>query len=372
MPRRAACPPIRPAPSRPSAGRSGTARRACPATTTGLELHQHRSRSVDAAQLLVRQLARDGDRHRQQLRGQDGGYRNLQAQQGIDQAFLTLNFPDVLGDIGTLTWNIGTFQNRYGTMGQYDGGMYETYIFGRTHITRRDADRQPDQPRQRRQLAAHAGARRRRQIRHHPVPQQPELPDLQQRPASGIDQGPPYLADHERRLPALRGLGAPGLDVRAPRARRSRSIRRPGRSALHYLYTWTPDDNWNPINSRLVNASNAVPRALGPIQGSIAVVGGEVRFAGGVYRRRLPRVFAHRRAQHQRPRGIAGDGSLAERLQLQAELLRPDLRRPHRRLSGPAERDRDGRQHRLPVLRSASARWRATRRTGGATVPTWC
>ena len=66
---------------------------------------------------------------------QDGGYRNLQAQQGIDQAFLTLNFPDALGDYGTLTWNVGTFQNRYGTMGKYDGGMYETYIFGRTHIT---------------------------------------------------------------------------------------------------------------------------------------------------------------------------------------------------------------------------------------------
>jgi hypothetical protein len=66
---------------------------------------------------------------------QDGGYRNLQAQQGIDQAFLTLNFPDALGDFGTLTWNVGTFQNRYGTMGKYDGGMYETYIIGRTHVT---------------------------------------------------------------------------------------------------------------------------------------------------------------------------------------------------------------------------------------------
>ena len=29
----------------------------------------------------------------------DGGYRHLQAQQGIDQAFLTLNFPEVLGDL---------------------------------------------------------------------------------------------------------------------------------------------------------------------------------------------------------------------------------------------------------------------------------
>ncbi len=111
----------------------------------------------------------------------DGGYKHLQAQQGIDQAFLTMNFPDVLGDLGTLTWNIGTFQNRYGTMGKYDGGMYETYCH-RPHAHHgRDADREPDQPRQRGRLVAQPGARVRRQVRHHPVPQQPELPDLHQR-----------------------------------------------------------------------------------------------------------------------------------------------------------------------------------------------
>ena len=65
----------------------------------------------------------------------DGSYRNIQAQQGIDQAFITLNFPDVFGDYGGLVWNVGTFQNRYGTAGRYDGGMYETYLFGRTHQT---------------------------------------------------------------------------------------------------------------------------------------------------------------------------------------------------------------------------------------------
>ena len=31
-------------------------------------------------------------------------------------------------------WNIGSFQNRYGTAGKYDAGMYETYLFGRTHV----------------------------------------------------------------------------------------------------------------------------------------------------------------------------------------------------------------------------------------------
>jgi len=56
----------------------------------------------------------------------DGSYRNLQAQQGIDQVFLTLRIPDAFGDYGGLVWNIGSFPNRYGTAGKYE----------RRHVTR--------------------------------------------------------------------------------------------------------------------------------------------------------------------------------------------------------------------------------------------
>jgi hypothetical protein len=63
-----------------------------------------------------------------------GGWRELQDQLGIDRAFLTLNFPDALGDIGKLTWNAGVFSNRYGAMGKYDAGAYETYMIGRTRV----------------------------------------------------------------------------------------------------------------------------------------------------------------------------------------------------------------------------------------------
>ena len=52
---------------------------------------------------------------------------------------------------------------------------------------------------------------------------------------------------------------------------------------LHYLFTWTPDDNWDPRNSRLPNTSDAVPRYNGPIQGSMAVLGAEGKFTGGEY-----------------------------------------------------------------------------------------
>jgi len=63
-----------------------------------------------------------------------GSWRELQDQLGIDRAFLTLNFPDALGDIGKMTWNVGVFGDRYGAMGKYDGGAYDTYIIGRTRI----------------------------------------------------------------------------------------------------------------------------------------------------------------------------------------------------------------------------------------------
>ena len=63
-----------------------------------------------------------------------GGWRELQDQLGIDRAFLTLNFPDALGDPGKTTWNVGVFSDRYGAMGKYDGGAYDTYMIGRTRV----------------------------------------------------------------------------------------------------------------------------------------------------------------------------------------------------------------------------------------------
>lgn len=64
----------------------------------------------------------------------DGGWRNLQSQLGIDQAFVTLNFPRAFGKRGGLKWNVGVFGNRYGAAGRYDAGRYDTYVIGRTHI----------------------------------------------------------------------------------------------------------------------------------------------------------------------------------------------------------------------------------------------
>lgn len=63
-----------------------------------------------------------------------GGWRELQDQLGIDRAFLTLKFPEALGDLGGMAWDVGIFSNRYGAMGKYDAGQYETYLIGRTRM----------------------------------------------------------------------------------------------------------------------------------------------------------------------------------------------------------------------------------------------
>ncbi len=63
-----------------------------------------------------------------------GGWRELQDQLGIDRAFLTLKFPEALGNLGGMAWDVGVFSNFYGALGKYDGGEYQTYLFGRTRL----------------------------------------------------------------------------------------------------------------------------------------------------------------------------------------------------------------------------------------------
>ena len=212
----------------------------------------------------------------------DGGYRNLQAQQGIDQAFLTLNFPEALGDYGTLIWNIGTFQNRYGMMGKYDGGMYETYLFGRTHVSGEtltanltNLDKAGNWA-----ITLEHGLGAKYDIipflnnQYYQVFTNPAPP-----PST---MGSTYLADRDAEYLPYAG-SVPQGSTFIHHAHIGAKYQKTWTLGAHYLYTWTPDDNWHPINSRLDNAGNAVPRARGPIQGSLAVVGAEARFSGGVY-----------------------------------------------------------------------------------------
>lgn len=64
----------------------------------------------------------------------DASYASSQAQLGINESFLTLNYSDLFGPRGGVVWNVGAFSNRYGAAGRYSAGKYETYLFGATHV----------------------------------------------------------------------------------------------------------------------------------------------------------------------------------------------------------------------------------------------
>ena len=63
----------------------------------------------------------------------DSGYRRLESNLGINEAFLSLTYPEFIDEDARLTVIAGAYTNRYGAAGRYDAGRYETYLFGRTH-----------------------------------------------------------------------------------------------------------------------------------------------------------------------------------------------------------------------------------------------
>ena len=67
----------------------------------------------------------------------DSGYRRLESNLGINEAFLSMTWPEFVSENGDSTLIAGAYTNRYGAAGRYDAGRYETYLFGRTHIAGR-------------------------------------------------------------------------------------------------------------------------------------------------------------------------------------------------------------------------------------------
>ena len=64
----------------------------------------------------------------------DSGYRRLESNLGINEAFLSMTYPEFIDQDARLTLIAGAYTNRYGAAGRYDAGRYETYLFGRTHV----------------------------------------------------------------------------------------------------------------------------------------------------------------------------------------------------------------------------------------------
>ncbi len=70
----------------------------------------------------------------------DSGYKDLDQLGGINQAYVTLKFPEVFGSRGGVAATVGSFSMRYGNAGpgERSSGYYGTYLFGRFHTTGED------------------------------------------------------------------------------------------------------------------------------------------------------------------------------------------------------------------------------------------
>ena len=62
----------------------------------------------------------------------DAAWNNTDAQLGIAEGYVTLT-PLTPWENVRFQWKVGAFSNRYGAPGRYDGGPYDTYLFGHTH-----------------------------------------------------------------------------------------------------------------------------------------------------------------------------------------------------------------------------------------------
>ena len=101
-----------------------------------LALHQQPGRPLDRAELQVRQRSGSGARSRSRRTTSPtpatGGSSRTSASTRPTSRWLWPEFAN--NDRLHLTLTVGGFTNRYGAAGRYDGGKYETYLFGRTHV----------------------------------------------------------------------------------------------------------------------------------------------------------------------------------------------------------------------------------------------
>ena len=170
------------------------------------------------------------------------GYRELQAQLGINQAFVTLDFPGAFGRYGDLSLVAGSFSNRYGTAGKYDAGMYETYLFGRTKAVGETLTARLDLTRNVSVVIEHGVGGK-----------------LDVVPFDTLNPRPGYLP-----FPGPVPQGSTFLHHAHVGVVFSKLLRITG----HYLTSWTPDDN--PAPGMLSNP------------GRMTVFGAEAKLSGGV------------------------------------------------------------------------------------------
>jgi hypothetical protein len=193
-----------------------------------------------------------------------------------------MNFPGLFGDYGGLVWNLGSFQNRYGAAGKYDGGMYETYLFGRTHTAGSTWTANISNLDDAGSFTVTAEAGVGAKLDTVPFLNNQLFQVFQNQPI-GQNMGSPFLSD---RNPDYLPYAGPVPQGSTFIAHGHLGVKYKNLLTVtgHYLLSWTPDDNWSPTNSgTLVDVNDVQPRHYGPTPGSMAIMGGEARFDGGAF-----------------------------------------------------------------------------------------
>jgi hypothetical protein len=194
-----------------------------------------------------------------------GGWRELQDQLGIDRAFLTLKFPEALGNLGGMAWDVGVFSNLYGAAGKYDAGQYETYMIARTRVAGATATADMELSDDLKLvLEAGGGAKMDQQYQRYQVSQGSDVlssatydyPSWQPFPGNKVQQGTNIL------LHGHAGLVISGILT----------------ATAHYLDSFVKDARWNVGSTG--GSPNSKPSDI-PGDGSIQIFGLDFKLNGG-------------------------------------------------------------------------------------------
>jgi hypothetical protein len=205
-----------------------------------------------------------------------GGWRELQDQLGIDRAFLTMKFPEALGNLGGMAYDVGIFSNRYGAMGKYDAGQYETYLIGRTRLAGATATADLELSDEFKLIAEFGGgAKVDQQYQRYSCTGSPaadascaatyDYPSWQPYPGDQVQQGTNILLHAH--------VGAVISDIVT--------------AQLHYINSFVRDARWNVGTSGGANVGgNPVPvenikSGQVPGEGSIQILGADAKLDGG-------------------------------------------------------------------------------------------
>jgi hypothetical protein len=176
------------------------------------------------------------------------------AQFGIAEGWVTMT-PDLPIDGLRLNWKVGAFWEKFGMAAKYDGGHYDTYMFGRTHQMGESLTLQYDAGDFTFKVAHGFGAHLEMSVAGIPVDgdsnAQAAISNTQNITALGGSPGFTLL-DHVHAGIAYKKI----LDINA-----------------HYLLSWSQDDREqvSPMNNKVAG------------DGSLYVYGAEARILGGVF-----------------------------------------------------------------------------------------